>query len=174
MNTLMITSRESLEAAIAEVVKLKLEQASLGAACEAEKLAIEKNYAPRISAKGNVLAQREAECQAYCNAHRAELFPEKKSIETRTAVVGFELTPERVEKPRSLTWDKILARMKQLPWAKKYYKQGKETISKENLLSDRAMLGAEKQRLMGIFFAQDEQFFIRPKSEIVEDTVKVA
>ena len=174
MNTLMITSRESLEAAIAEVVKLKLEQASLGAACEAEKLAIEKNYAPRISAKGNVLAQREAECQAYCNAHRAELFPEKKSIETRTAVVGFELTPPRVEKPRKLTWDLIVLRMKQFPWARKYVKLGKDTVAKENLLADRGTLTANQQTAIGISFEQDEQFFIRPKSEIVEDTVKVA
>ena len=172
MSLLNITSRESLEAAIAEVVRLKLTLASLIAAVESDKAAIEKKHAPSLAAKTNVIAEREAEIQGYCVAHRTELFPDKKSLETRTAEIGFELTPWRVEKPRKITWEQVLARLRQLPFARKYIRLGNDVVNKEGLREDREKLTADQLSQMGVMFAQDEQFFIRPKSDIIEPTTQ--
>ena len=45
---------------------------------------------------------------------------------------------------------------------------------KEALLTDREKLSPEQQTAAGIQFCQDEQFFIRPKPETAEATVKEA
>ena len=46
-------------------------------------------------------------------------------------------------------------------------------LDKNALLADREKLSPEQITAAGIQFCQDEQFFIRPKPETAEDTVKV-
>jgi len=45
-------------------------------------------------------------------------------------------------------------------------------VNKEGLREDREKLTADQLSQMGVMFAQDEQFFIRPKSDIIEPTTQ--
>jgi phage host-nuclease inhibitor protein Gam len=167
---LKINTQESLEIAVAEAVRLKLQRSSLVSKIEAEKTAIEKKHAAVLSAAEKEISGLESQIMAYCVANRALLFPAKKSLETRTAVVGFEFTPWRVDKPKRITWDNILVRLQHLPWAARFLRPAKETVNKELLLENRETLTPEQLDVIGIRFDRDEIFFLRPKADMAEPT----
>lgn len=172
---LKISSVESLDAGIAEVVRLQIKYTETIARMETEKAGIEKCYAGKIGNLLDFIKQGEVEVQLYCQAHRAELFADKKSRDTLTAVVGFEFTPWRVEKSsRKIKWEDIVKRLKRLRWGKAYVRQPDAQCDKESLLQDREKLTVLQKLAAGIGFARDEQFFIRPKSPAAENTTKEA
>jgi hypothetical protein len=103
------------------------------------------------------------------------LFPEKKSIDLLLATVGFETTPPRVEKTRSKdTYGKCALMLATLPWGEAYIRYPEPEVNKEKLIADRAILTPEQLRDAGLQIAQDENFFIRPRSDVAEATVKAA
>lgn len=166
-----ISSREALLGVVAEVVRLKLQHASLTADMEREVTGVQKRYAPRLDRVAEDIHERESAVQDYCERHRAELFPEKKSIEMPSAVIGFEITPWRVEtSSRKVTWKNVVERLLKLAWGKAYLRVPNPQPDKEALLSDREKLTPEQTTSAGVTFTQDEQFFLRPKSQIVEAT----
>lgn len=172
---LAIASRDSLDAAVAAVVRLKIDRTRIVAEKERETSAIEKTYQPRLEAVLQDIGIIESKILEYCHAHRAELFPDKKSRETTLAVFGFELTPTRVETAsRKIKWKDVVERLLRLAWGKAYVRQPEPQPDKQALLADREKLTAEQIMAAGIQFAQDEQFFIRPKPETAEATIAEA
>lgn len=166
MNQLTITSSEALDAAVAEIVRLKIKRTAVRAEADEEIARLEKRYQNKLTALDDDIAAGEARVKAYCTAHARELFGDKKSRETALAVFGFELTPPRVEtSSRKITWKDVVARLLRLPWGKAYVRQLEPKPDKEALLADREKLTEEQQTAAGIQFCQDEQFFIRPKPE---------
>ena len=166
MKTIIITSREALDSAVAGVVRLKIEHTKIITDKELETTAIEKIYQPRIDRLAQSIAALEGDIRQYCDAHRAELFPDKKSRETTLAVFGFEFTPPRVEtSSRKIKWADVVERLLRLAWGKAYLTQPEPKPDKQALLSDREKLTPEQCLAAGIQFAQDEQFFLRPKPE---------
>ena len=166
-----ISSREAMLGVVSEVVRLKLDHAAATAEMESEVAAVQKRYAARMDRLAESVHQREESVHDFCAAHRAELFPEKKSIDTPSAVIGFELTPWRVETSgRKVTWKDVVARLLRLSWGKAYVRTPAAQPDKDSLLSDREKLTPEQTTSAGVQFAQDEQFFIRPRSEIIEGT----
>jgi phage host-nuclease inhibitor protein Gam len=161
MKTIKITSPESLDAQVAEVIRLKVAIVANMAAMEQQKAAVEKLFAEPIGTLHD-----------YCEAHRAELFTDKKSRDTLTAIIGYEFTPWRVETGRKkITWKEVIGRLQDLDWGGTYVKDGDPKLDKEALLRDQAELDDKKQLAAGIKFERDEQFFIRPKSKIADQTV---
>jgi len=91
------------------------------------------------------------------------------------ATVGFETTPPRVEKTNSKdTFSKIALRLGNLAWGEAYLRFPDPELSKEKLLADRQVLTPEQLKEAGLRIEQDENFFIRPKSEVAQQTVKEA
>jgi phage host-nuclease inhibitor protein Gam len=169
-----ITSTESLDAHVAEIVRLKLRHAADTARHEMEIAALQKKVAAPLADLCDRIAEAEADAQVYCEAHRAELFPDKKSRETVSAVIGFEFTPPRVEtSSKKIRWEDVVTRLLRLPWGKAYVRTPAPKPDKEALLTDREKLSAEQQTFAGIQFRQDEQFYIRPKSDVAEATTIV-
>ena len=167
-----ISSREAMIGTVADVVRLKLKHAALTAEMESEIEKIKKSYAKRLDDLAISLRDREAQVHEYCAANRRELFPDKKSIDTASAVIGFELTPWRGETSnRKIKWADVVGRLLKLAWGKAYVRNPAPQPDKEALLTDREKLTPEQLTSAGLAFCQDEQFFIRPKSEIAEATV---
>lgn len=161
-----ITSTEALDAAVADVVRLKIRHTAAQAEMEAEIAAITKRHQARLQDLADQIAEREQIIQEYCEAHRAELFPDKKSRETPLAVIGFELCPPRVETAnRKIKWADVVARLQKLPFGNSYLRYPEPRVDKEALLADRNEFNEEELRAMGIRFVQEEQFFLRPKPE---------
>ena len=175
MKSLKITSLESLDAAVAHAVRLKINRTKLTAQMDAEIAGVQKRFAPELAGSAEDIARAEGEIHDYCSANRAALFPEKKSRETASGVFGFELTPPRVETAsRKIKWQDVVDRLCRLAWGKAYVRQPEPKPDKEALLADREKLTPEQCVAAGIQFAQDEQFFIRPNAETAEETKRAA
>lgn len=175
MKSLTITSLESLDTAVAATVRLKIYHTAWTAQMEEQVAAVQKAHAARLARSAQEIAAAEAEIQDYCTAHRAELFPDKKSRDCAAAVFGFELTPHRVETgSKKLKWKDVVARLQRLPWGKAYVREPEPQPDKKGLLTDREKLTPEQLTAAGIAFEQDEQFFLRPKSASAEASTQPA
>jgi phage host-nuclease inhibitor protein Gam len=163
---LNITYKDACDAAVADIVRWKIELTGKTAAKDAEVARIEKQHQTGIVALQDKIAARELDVQAYSEANRSELFADgKKSRETPLAVFGFEITPPRVETAcRKIKWADVLDRIKRTKWGEVYVRC-KESLVKEALLADREKLSPEQINASGVQFCQDEQFFIRPIPE---------
>lgn len=163
---LKITSPEALDAAVADIVRMRIALTQAVAAKERELARIEKERQGPLMAMSESIQQVEEHVRDYCEANRAALFVKVKSRETPLAVIGFELTPPRVETAsRRVKWADVLERLARLAWGKAYLRPQPDKIDKEALLQDRDTIPLDQQAAAGIRFAQDEQFFIRPKLE---------
>lgn len=173
MKVLSIASQESLESAVAEIVRLKIQHKQLLTAKDAEISALDQRHQAAISLVLEDIAAGEALVQDYCTSNRSALFPEKKSRETLLAEFGFELTPHRVEtSSRKVKWKDVVKRLMRLSWGKAYVNKPEPKPDKQALLADREKLTDEQQLAAGIQFCQDEQFFIRPKLDSADPTSK--
>ena len=111
----------------------------------------------------------------YCQKNRVALFPEKKSLDLLLATVGFELIPPRVDKLSGKdTFGKIGLRLENLDWGAAYVRYPDPEVNKEKILADRTKLKPEQLREAGLTIEQDENFFIRPRSDIAEQSVREA
>ena len=156
--------------AIARVVALKIKYTSARATADADIVAVEKRHLSIITPILDDISNAEAEVREYCLAHRAELFPDKKSRTISVADFGFELTPHRVATAsRKITWKIVITRLLRLKWGRSYLRKV-ITPDKEALLADRTKLTPEQLTAAGIQFCQDEQFYIRPKLETAAST----
>jgi phage host-nuclease inhibitor protein Gam len=170
-----ITSIESLESAVAEVVRKKSLHTKALATRDADLAALTKQYQPAITTLADQIAVIETSILDYCTAHRAALFVEKKSRDTSLATFGFELTPWRVETAnKKIKWKDVVKRLLRNAWGKVYVRKPAPQPDKEALLADREKLTAAQQVAAGVQFCQDEQFFIRPKPETAAATTKEA
>lgn len=161
---LKITSNEALDARVADVVRRRIELTRRTAAKDKRVAEIENQFIAETQPALDLLADMESDIRDYCVAHRAVLFPDKKSRETTLAVIGFEITPPRVETSgKRIPWAEVVKRLLRLPWGKAYLRQADPKPDKDALLADREKLTDEQCVAAGIRFTQDEQFFLRPK-----------
>lgn len=171
----IITSRPALEAVVADVVKLKLDHTAATAAMERDIADVQKRHQEYLLKLSQQLEAKEAAVFVYCQKNRAELFADKKSLDLLLATVGFELTPPRVEKLNSKdTFGKIALRLANLIWGEPYLRYPDAEVNKEKLLADRPMIAPDQLKEAGLKIEQDENFFIRPKSAVADQTVKEA
>lgn len=169
--TLKITSPESLDAAVADVVRKRIKLTQATAAKDAEVAAVERNHQHGLTRQQKEIGEAETVIFEYCLANRAAMFAEKKSRETGLAIFGFEMTPPRVEtSSRKIAWKDVVARLLKLSWGKAYINTPAPKPDKDALLADREKLTPEQLTAAGIQFCQDEQFFIRPKPETAAET----
>jgi phage host-nuclease inhibitor protein Gam len=167
-----IVSREALDAAVAEIATLKIQYAAAKADMELEIARVQERRQEQMLALGQRIEVREAGVFVYCQRHRAQLFPDKKSIDFLLATVGFRTEPPSVEKSsRKDTWSAIAQRLEALGWGSRYVNLPEPEVDKKALLADREKLSQEQLIEAGIRFEQDEQFYITPKSEVATRTV---
>jgi phage host-nuclease inhibitor protein Gam len=171
----VIHSREGLEATVADVVRLKLEHVAATARMEEEIAAVQGRHQERLLSLAKQIEIKEAGVYVYCASHRKELFPEKKSIDMLLAVVGFRDNPPSVGKLANKdTWGAIAKRLQLLPWGEPYLTEPDPEINKKAILADRTKLTAEQLKEAGIRIEQEEDFYIEPKSQVAETSVREA
>lgn len=175
LEPIIITSRQSLESVVADVVRLKIEHTEATAAMEKEIAEVQKRHQDGLLSISRQIEAKEAGVFVYCQKNRAELFPDKKSIDLLLATVGFETTPPRVEKANSKdTFPKIGLRLESLDWGVAYVRYPEPEVNREKILADRLTLTPDQLREAGLKIEQDENFFIRPNSAVAQQSVKVA
>ena len=173
VGTVTVTSRESLQAIVADVVRLKLETVKLKAAMEAEVAALQKRHQAKILQVAADIEAKESGVDVYCRVNRAELFIDKKSIDMLLATIGYEWNPWRVEKTgKKDTWVMIARRLLATKWGKDYVRLPDPEVNKKRVIDDQDKLTPDQLSLAGIRFDREEQFYIRPKSDVAPDTTK--
>ncbi|MGN6385724.1 MAG: host-nuclease inhibitor Gam family protein [Verrucomicrobiota bacterium] len=171
----IITSREGLESTVADVVRLKLEHVKRQAAMEAEIAEVQKRHQEGLLSVAKQIEIKEAGIYVFCQQHRKTLFPEKKSIDLLLAVVGFRDNPPSVGKLANKdTWPVIATRLASLDWGQKYVTYADPEVNKKQILLDRSELTPEQLKAAGIKIDQDENFYIEPKSEVADASVREA
>jgi phage host-nuclease inhibitor protein Gam len=174
-NGLTIPSRQALEATVSEIATLKLQCAAAKAALELEIAAARDRRQGQLLALARQIESREAGVSLYCQKHRAELFPGKKSLDLPLATVGYRTEPPSVEKcSKKDTWRTIARRLEDLDWGCFYLTAPDPEVDKQALLADRARLTAAQLSEVGIRFQQDEVFYINPKSTVAAKSVREA
>lgn len=171
----IVTSREGLEATVADIVSLKLDYAEKNVAMEKEIADVQKKHQDGMLAVARQIETKEAGVYIYCKQNRKELFSEKKSLDMLLAVVGFRTEPHSVEMAaKKDKWAAVAKRLEALDWGQAYLTTPAPEVNKRALLSDREKLTAEQLDAAGIKFDQDEIFYIEPKSEVAEKSVQEA
>ena len=172
IQTIPIVSREALDAAVAEVATLKIQYAAAKADLELEIARAQERRQEQMLALRQRIEAREAGVFVYCQQHRAQLFPDKKSIDFLLATVGFRTEPPSVEKSsRKDTWTAIAQRLETLEWGARYINTPEPEVDKKALLADREKLSPDQLSEAGLRFEQDEFFYISPNSEVAARTV---
>lgn len=171
----VLISREAMESVVADIVALKLDHAAKVAAMEMEVAEVQKRHQEGILAVSEDIEIKEASVYTFCHSRRAELFTDKKSMDLLLALIGFETNPPSVQKRNSRdTWESIARRLESTDWGKFFIREPAPEVDKQALLNARATLTKEQLDTVGIRFDQDEQFYIRPKSQVAAETVKQA
>jgi phage host-nuclease inhibitor protein Gam len=170
--TIPILSCESLEVAVAEVATLKIHFAAAKADMELEIAHVQERRQEKMLSLGKQIEIREAGVFIYCQQHRAQLFPDKKSLDFLLATVGFRTEPPSVEKSsRKDTWTAIARCLETSHWGSRYVNTPEPEVDKKALLADREKLSLDQLSEAGIRFEQDELFYITPNSEVASRTV---
>lgn len=170
---LTVLSREALEAAVSEIATLKLQHAAARTALELEIAAARERCQEQLLSLTRQIEFREARVSHYCQKHRDELFPGKKSLDLEAAIVGYRTGPPSVEKcSKKDTWRTIVRRLEEVDWGCFYLTTPDPEVDKKALLADRDRLTAAQLSAAGLRFRQDEVFFITPKSPAAAKSVR--
>jgi phage host-nuclease inhibitor protein Gam len=179
LQPILISSREGMQGVVADIIRNKLKVAALTVEMEKEIADVQKRYQKRIDPVNQQIAVGEAGVQIWAQKNRAEFPGEKKSIDLPMAIVGFRQSPPSVEKKKKVNWDNAALLLRSVKIEKDgavlfdgtdYVVPGKPTLDKNALLRDIKNIPAEALEAAGIYFEQDEIFYIKPKSEVVEGT----
>lgn len=156
-------SREAAETAFATYAKAEAQRAKITADIELQCAKIREKYASRLTELDEEKTQAFDTLQAYATENQAELFTKKKSLEMAHGVIGFRTGTPKLKTLKGFTWASALQLVKEfLPG---YIRQTEE-IAKDKLLADRDTESMPAQMAKcGIQVAQDESFFVEPKTE---------
>jgi phage host-nuclease inhibitor protein Gam len=156
----VIRTREAMESLIGEIAALKNQQRLLTAAMDEKIQFIREQYEPQRAAQNEALDQKMEHARVWSEANPQE-FGAARSIETVHGAVGWRTGQPSLKTLPGWTFDRVLQTLKAV--GAPGYIRVKEEVHKQNLLSDRDALGAEKLRELGLRIVQEETFYVEPK-----------
>jgi phage host-nuclease inhibitor protein Gam len=156
----VIRTREALESLIGEIAAIKNRQRLLTAAMDEQIQFIRAQYEVQLAAQNEALEQKMEHARVWSEANPRE-FGAVRSIETVHGTLGWRTGGPSLRTLTGWTWDRVKETLKSMGAAG--YLRVKEEVNKQNLLSDRETLGAEKLRELGLRVVQEETFFVEPK-----------
>ena len=156
----VIRTREALESLIGEIAAIKNRQRLLTAAMDEQIQFIRAQYEVQLAAQNDALEQKMERARVWSEANPLE-FGAVRSIQTVHGALGWRTGGPSLRTLTGWTWDRVKETLKSMGAVG--YLRVKEEVNKQNLLSDRETLGAEKLRQLGLRVVQEETFFVEPK-----------
>lgn len=174
----LIHSREAMLAVVAELVSDKLALAAKHVEIEQAKADIEASYQSDIDDLARRVQMNEGGLHVWSDQHPEE-FDGNKSIDLPSATFGFRKCPPAVEKAKGAkTWDEVVARLASTVVqdalgnpvfiGENYIRYGAASVDKAQLIADRESIPAAAMKAAGFTIEQEELFFFKPKSEVLE------
>ncbi|HEV2329214.1 MAG TPA: host-nuclease inhibitor Gam family protein [Verrucomicrobiae bacterium] len=164
------TTRAEVEALVGDIRLLQIQRMSIQADREARVQALDDKFSRVLVPLDDQLEVKIAQVQAWAEANPVE-FEKKKSIEFTHGTIGFRTgTPKLVLLSRAWNWKKALAAVQQFLPA---FLRSVPEIDKESIIAQRddETLKWALPRC-GLKVDQGESFFVDPKIEDVNTTVK--
>lgn len=100
----------------------------------------------------------------------AEAFGGKQTLETIHGLLGWRIGQPQLKTMRGTTWDEVIEALRDLGLFG--YVRTKAEVNKQAILGDREAIGPDKLALLKLKVEQAEPFFVEPKIEEVENTLK--
>jgi len=157
-----IQTRQELDAVIENIVQMQLHRAELENQMEQEIAAIRQKYRAPLAELERYLTLETTWAETWARANPG-LFREHRSLACTHAVIGFRITPPRVDRAsRKWIWTDIALKLAEMPWGERYLRIPAPEVNKEALLADRGRFSPEELRAAGLKIVSDERFFITP------------
>jgi len=156
----VIRNREAMESLIGEIAALKNQQRLLTADMDGQIQSIRRQFEAQLAAQNEALDLKMEHARLWSEANPQE-FGAARSIETVHGAVGWRTGQPALKTVPGWTFDRVLQTLKTA--GASGYIRVKEEVHKQNLLSDREAIGAEKLRELGLRVVQEETFFVEPK-----------
>jgi phage host-nuclease inhibitor protein Gam len=157
-----IQNRQQLEAVIENIVQLQLDRSEIEREQEREITAVRERFRAPLAELDRYLLLETTWVETWAREN-PEAFSDKRSLACTHAVIGFRVSPPRIERAsRKWTWSEIALKLSDLAWGRRYLRQPAHEVNKEALLADRGELAAVELRKVGIKIVQEERFFITP------------
>ncbi len=171
-----VASPAGMEALVAEITALQVEQAGLAARMAELTVASERALAAQLrplQLQAETIARRVktrlAKVEVFVTTHRDDLLPDRrKSFELPTAIVGFTLSTKAkvVLANDGDDWTSAAHRLEALAWGEPYVRNPEPEVDKEALIASRASLTPVQLAAAGLRIEQGEKFYVQPKSQI--------
>lgn len=172
-------SRETAEEAFGVYAKAVAESEKIKADIELKCAQLREKWSGRLSELEQTKGDAFDVLHSYAVEHQQELFTKKKSLDMTHGVIGFRTGTPKLKTLKGFTWASALQLAKKfLPFT--YIRQTEE-IAKDKLLADRDLKEVavydtptgdprevtmrEAMAACGIQVAQEEAFYVEPKSE---------
>lgn len=178
-----VESTAGMEALVAEITALQIEQAGLEGRMKDFIARTERQMAEQLrplQLQAEEIAKRVkarvAKVEVFVTEHRDELLPDKKkSFELPTAEVGFALSnkPKVVLANDGDDWESAALRLEALKWGEPFVRHPEPEVDKDALIAARDTLTDKQLAAAGLDIEQPEKFFVKPKS-LVAETAKAS
>ena len=171
-------TRDDAELAFTVYAKAQAELEKITASIELECAKAREKYQSRLATLESEKQAAFDTLEAFATTNKDELFSKKKSLEMAQGTIGFRTGTPKLKTLKGFTWASALELAKRfLPFT--YIRQTEE-IAKDKLLADRDMKEVviydkskdgrtvtmqEALQAVGIQVAQDETFYVEPKTE---------
>ncbi len=166
----VIFSRAELEARLAELARLKLEETVVAAQLDLELQAARDRYEPRLARLRRHVENLTAAARAWAEGNRAD-FGRLRSLELPAATIGWRAGQPALKPLPGWTWDRVLTQLKSLAGLAGYVRV-REEVNRARLLADRLALGDAQLGEAGLAVVQDDNFYVEPKLEVVKVAVR--
>ena len=147
---------------VENIVQLQLSRAEIESEQEREILAIRQKFRAPLAELDRYLLIETNWVETWA-ATNPNVFAEKRTLSCTHAILGFRLSPPRLERlSRKWSWSDIAAKLGEIAWGHRYLRHPAPEVNKEALLSDRQELSPAELKKVGSKVVQIDRFFIQP------------
>lgn len=169
----VIDTRADLDVVLEEIRDLTIRRNKVQLDRDQAVAVIDSRTGPALTELDDEIERRTRRVAQWAETH-TDVFGSRKSMDTTHAVIGWRVGNPALKCLAGWTWEKVIARIKELPAMAAAYIRPREEVNKETVLADRAVLGKEGLRNIGLRVSQERSFYVAPKLEQVENRQTVA
>ncbi len=163
-----IKSREQLDAVVANIVTLQLEQIEVVRAQAEEIEAIREKYRATLTELDRLLQIEGAWVETWARQN-PEAFSTERTLRCEQATIGFRtITPQVERASRKWSWTEAAMKLAESAWGRRYLRIPAPEVNKEAILNDLANLSPEALREVGIKIVQGERFYLERHAQTEE------
>lgn len=166
LNAPAIRTRSEAEDVLGQIRELTIERNQRVLEREAAIQAVQESHATRLEQIETQLTQKTELLSGWATAHPEE-FAQKKTLDMTHGKIGWRIGMPKLVKRSKATWDSLVEIVSDAIGSG--YIRTKKEINREAIINARGMIPPDSLRECGLAITQDEDFFVEPTLEEVEN-----